>query len=176
MNLDQADLRLIDGWQRNFPLIERPFAAIARELGAGEDEVIRRLDRLRSLGVLARVGATLVPNTAGASTLAAMRVPIGRLDEVQRLVSAEPCVNHNYEREHEVNLWFVAAGADRAAIDATLARIRDGTGLEVLDLPLLRAFRLCHLSGLPGSSAERRGARLAQCTERRAGSAAATVS
>src|SRR5690606_10046869 len=56
--------------------------------------------------------------------------------------SEEPFVNHNYEREHEFNLWFVITGADRPSIDAVLSRIRSRTGLDVLDLPLVRAFRL----------------------------------
>ena len=44
-----------------------------------------------------------------------MRVPPERLEEVAAIVSAEPLVNHNYERTHEINLWFVVAGADEPA-------------------------------------------------------------
>ncbi|MCL4764912.1 MAG: Lrp/AsnC family transcriptional regulator [Hyphomicrobiaceae bacterium] len=142
MHLDTSELALIDGWQRAFPLEPRPYAVIAHALGMLEADVISRLGRLRASGVLARIGATLRPNTAGASTLAAMRVPGDRLESVAAIVTAEDCVNHNYEREHEINLWFVIAGADRLTVDAVLARIRARTGLDILDLPLVRAFRL----------------------------------
>jgi DNA-binding Lrp family transcriptional regulator len=57
-------------------------------------------------------------------------------------VSAFPSVNHNYEREHRLNLWFVAAAANDAALDATLARIRKLTGIEVLKLPLLEEYHI----------------------------------
>src|SRR5690606_33447161 len=142
MHLDPAELDLIDGWQRGFPLVPRPYLHVALALGISEAEVLDKLRNLLSRGVLARVGATLRPNTAGASTLAAMRVAAERLEEVAHAVSEEPCVNHNYEREHEFNLWFVITGADRPSIDTVFSRIRSRTGLDLLDLPLVRAFRL----------------------------------
>jgi len=49
----------------------------------------------------------LRPNTVGVSTLAAIAVPNAELETVAALVSAYPEVNHNYEREHSLNLWFV---------------------------------------------------------------------
>jgi siroheme decarboxylase len=61
---------------------------------------------------------------------------------VAALVSSFPEVNHNYEREHDVNLWFVVAASCRARVDGVLAEIEYRTGLAVLDLPLVEAFRL----------------------------------
>lgn len=140
MGLTALGSRLIDGWQQNFPLVPQPYNALARELGASEAEVIGTLDHLKSAGVLSRVGATLRPNTAGASTLAALQVPSDRLDQVAAIVNAEPGVNHNYEREHDLNLWFVVTGRDRDAVALSLSRIEAATGLECLDLPLERAY------------------------------------
>ena len=140
--LSAPELALLDRWQRDFPLTPRPFAVLGAALGLGEAEVIRRTSALKSRGLLSRVGAVVRPNTAGASTLAAMAVPPPRLAEVAQRVNAEPAVNHNYEREHELNLWFVAAAPDRPSLAATLARISADTGLEVLDLPLERAYHI----------------------------------
>lgn len=142
MRLDATDRRLIDGWQRGFPLEPAPFAAVGAALGIGADEVLRRLTRLTALAVVSRLGAVVRPNSAGASTLAALAVPAERLEEVAALVNEEPGVNHNYEREHAWNLWFVVTGADRPAVQAALGRIGARTGLPVLDLPLKRAFHI----------------------------------
>jgi hypothetical protein len=71
-----------------------------------------------------------------------MAVPDGRLVEVAALVSGYDEVNHNYEREHRLNLWFVVTAANRVRIEQVLAEIGARTGLTVLDLPLLEAFRL----------------------------------
>lgn len=142
MRLDATDRRLIDGWQRGFPLEPAPFAAVGAALGVGAAEVLRRIRRLTHLGVVSRLGAVVRPNSAGASTLAALAVPDHRLDAVAALVNDEPGVNHNYERENAWNLWFVVTGADRPAVQAALARIEARTRLAVLDLPLKRAFHI----------------------------------
>ncbi len=140
--LDETDRRLLDGFQRDLPLEPRPFAAIARALGGlTEAEVIARLADLQGRGAVSRVGAVVRPNTAGRSTLAAVAGPEGRLEEVGALVAALPEVNHCYEREHRLNLWFVVTAADAAGVAQALARAEAVTGLPVLDLPLEAEYR-----------------------------------
>ena len=139
---DDLDLRLLNDFQRDLPLVPQPFASIAARLGTHEAEVIARLRRLQDGGRIARVGATCRPNTAGASTLAALQVPPARIDEVAALVSDEPGVNHSYLREGDWNLWFVATAPDARKLAASLARIEAATGLTVLSLPLVRAFNI----------------------------------
>jgi DNA-binding Lrp family transcriptional regulator len=140
--LDETDRRLLDDFQRDLPLEPRPFAAMARALGLEEVEVISRLAALQECGAVSRVGAVVRPNSAGRSTLAAMAVPEDRLEEVGELVAALPEVNHCYEREHRLNLWFVVTAADAAGVAAALARVEAATGLPVLDLPLEAEYRI----------------------------------
>ncbi len=139
---DPIDRGLLDDWQRDFPVTERPFAVIARALGTDEDDVIERLTRMTRTGRVTRVGATCAPNTVSASTLAAVAAPEKRIDAVASIISAQDGVNHSYQREDAWNIWFVATGPDRAHVNATLATIRVLTGLEVLDLPLVRPFNV----------------------------------
>jgi DNA-binding Lrp family transcriptional regulator len=139
---DAIDRRLLDAWQRDFPLEPRPFAAIAAALGLEEATVIERLRRLRQAGAVSRVGAVVRPNTAGRSTLAAAAVPENRLEEVGAAIAALPEVNHCYEREHALNLWFVVTAADAAGVAAALARAEAIAGARVLDLPLETEYRI----------------------------------
>jgi len=139
---DPIDHALLDDWQRDFPLVSQPFAEIGRHHDLAEAEVLDRLRRLSASGVISRIGATCRPNTAGASTLAAVAAPELRIEETAAIIGAEPGVNHSYLREDAWNIWFVATGPDRAHVDATLERIRLRTGLEVLDLPLVRPFNI----------------------------------
>jgi len=148
---------LVDRWQRDFPLCPRPYATIGESAGLTEGEVIASLRELAEDGRLARVGAAIRPNTAGASTLAAMAVPTGRLDEVAAMVNAEWGVNHNYQREHPLNLWFVVTAPDRDALDATLAIIRARSGIDVIDLPMQRAYHIDLGFPLTGRGNARRG-------------------
>ena len=135
-------LQLANSWQRGFPLRPRPFAEIGARAGLGEAEVLKKFVDLRREGVIDRVGPVFRPNTVGASSLAAMEVPAARLASVAAFVSDQPGVNHNYEREHRINLWFVVTGATDAEVQRTLSCIESGTGLEVLRLPLAEEFHI----------------------------------
>jgi siroheme decarboxylase len=140
--LDPTDLALLDRFQRDLALESRPFARIAVKLGLTEADVIDRLAAMQSAGRIARVGGTVRPNTAGASTLAALAVPEARIDEVAAIVGAEPGVNHSYLREADWNLWLVATAPDATALAAMLTRIEAATSLPLLDLRLVRPFNI----------------------------------
>lgn len=142
MTLGTTELSLIDRWQRNFPLTGRPFALVGDAVGIDEAEAIEKFIRLQEAGVISRIGAVVKPNTIGASTLAAMRVPPERLADVAEIVSREPLVNHNYERTHAINLWFVIAGPDPESVATTVRRIEEKSGLAVLNLPLLQTYHI----------------------------------
>jgi len=142
MTPSQTELALIDRWQHGFPLVEKPFEVVGRSAALDQDETIDIFRKMQKNDVISRVGAVVRPNTVGASTLAAMQVPPDQLEQVAGIVSREPLVTHNYEREHELNLWFVIAGAGPEAIAVTIARIHRQTGLDVVELPMLEAYHL----------------------------------
>ena len=140
--LSELEKRLLDEYQRGFPLSPRPYRDIAWQMGSDEATVIAALDRLTRAGLISRIGAVVTPHKAGWSTLAAMAVPPRRLEQVADLVSSYPEVNHNYEREHRLNLWFVVTGPDVLHVGSVLKAIEARSGLAVLDLPLVEAYRL----------------------------------
>jgi DNA-binding Lrp family transcriptional regulator len=142
MTPDGFQQKLLNNYQRDFPMERRPFATIAEELGVDETEVLASYRRLCDAGLVSRIGAVLRPHRCGWSTLAAMAVPAARLEAVADLVSAYPEVNHNYEREHTLNLWFVVTAPDHDHVTGVLDEIERETGIEVLDLPLEEAFCL----------------------------------
>lgn len=129
--------RLVNEFQRDFPLSVRPFRDVAARLGWSETAVLDVLGSLVATGVVARVGPVIRPNTVGVSALAAMAVPAARLEEVAGLVTRRPEVNHNYEREHRFNLWFVLAANGPAGLEAAVGRIEAASGLPVMVLPML---------------------------------------
>ncbi len=149
------EFRLLNEFQRVFPLVAQPFAALAEALGTDEAMVIQSFERSRAAGALGRIGAVFRPGALAASTLAAMEVPAARLEAVAAVVSAFPGVNHNYEREHRLNLWFVATAADDAALGSMLARIARLTGINVLKLPLLEEYHIDLGFSLDGGNAPR---------------------
>ena len=141
-NLSPTERTLLNDFQHEFPLDPRPFKKIADEIGISEQEVIDSLQSLQESGVISRVGPVFKPNRIGVSTLAAVAVEPERLQQTAELINAFPEVNHNYERDHRLNLWFVVTAPDRDRLDAVLGEIGERTGLEVLDLPMIRDYHI----------------------------------
>ncbi|MEK6551506.1 MAG: Lrp/AsnC family transcriptional regulator [Pseudomonadota bacterium] len=140
--MNELDRRLLNDFQHGFPLSPTPYADMAHTLGATEAEVLAILARFKAEGTISRVGAVVRPNTVGVSTLAAITVPPAELERVAALVSGYTEVNHNYEREHQLNLWFVVTAADTARLSQVLDEIACRSGYEVLPLPLLEDYHI----------------------------------
>jgi len=139
-DLDAVDEALIDGYQSDFPVERRPFRRVGAELGIEEDEALERVRRLREAGVFRRFGAVLNPPVIGASTLAAVRAPEERFDDIADIINGYRQVNHNYRRDHEWNMWFVVTAGSLDRRDEILEDIEERTGCEVLNLPMLTDF------------------------------------
>jgi DNA-binding Lrp family transcriptional regulator len=130
-------MELANTWQRDFPLVPRPFAEIG-----DEQQILEYFARLQAQGVVDRIGPVFRPNTVGASCLATMAVAPARLEEVAALVGGYRGVNHNYERDHRYNLWFVVTGRCEAEVQWTLACIEYAAGLPLLRLPLVEEYHV----------------------------------
>ncbi len=131
---------LLNDFQHGLSLSPTPYADLAEQLGVDEVTVLENLHRLQTEGAISRIGPVFRPNRLGVSTLAAMAVPGDELETVAEIVSSFAEVNHNYEREHEFNLWFVVIAADRDALQAVLTEIEARTGYRVMDLPMLQDY------------------------------------
>ncbi len=151
------DFRLLNDFQRDFPLCPAPFAELAARLGVSEAAVLQGLQTLRRAGKIARVGAVFAPKRIGASTLAAMAVPTERLAAAADAVNRFPEVNHNYEREHRYNLWFVVTAGSQERLQAALGAIEQAAGWPLLRLPLLEEYHIDLGFALDSRAEERPG-------------------
>lgn len=141
VEIDETDRLLLNNLQGGFSVTHRPFAKVAKQFGLSEDEVLTRLRRLVDTGALSRFGTILnAPQLGGERTLAAMRVPAERFEEVAAYVNGLDTISHNYERNHPFNMWFVISSEDEADIARTIAQIERETGLEVINLPTLEEY------------------------------------
>jgi DNA-binding Lrp family transcriptional regulator len=138
--IDDVDAALIDGYQSGFPVAERPFRRVGAALGIDESDAVDRVRALRDAGIVRRFGAVLNPPVIGSSTLAALRAPEDRFDEIAAVVNEYRQVNHNYARDHEWNMWFVVTAGSRERRDEILAEIEARTGRTVLNLPMLTDY------------------------------------
>jgi len=140
--LTGIDRELLNNYQHEFPLTERPYRDLAQKTGLEEQTVIDRLQALEKQGYISRIGPVFRCNTLGTSTLVAMSVPEAEIEATARIINSYPEVNHNYEREHEFNLWFVIAASNDNELDALLNNIETQTGYPCLSLPMLEEFHI----------------------------------
>lgn len=139
--MDSIDRAIINNLQGGFPLSERPYAEAAARLGLTEDQLLRRLDALLEQGALTRFAPMYhAERLGGALTLAAMKIPAADFERVAAIVNGFPEVAHNYEREHEFNMWFVLATETPARIGEVIGEIEKATGYAVYNMPKLEEF------------------------------------
>jgi len=146
--MDTTDRRLLERLQDPLPLVERPFAVVADDLGLSEDEVLRRIGALNNEGIIRRIGPVIDPAKVGrVGVLAAMSVPPDQLEAVAAQVSTFDRVTHNYHRvarhgQCPYNLWFTVTAESEAALAHTVDLIADATGLPIATLPSRRKFKI----------------------------------
>lgn len=141
--LDRIDRQILDIVQSAFPLSRRPYREIGDACGISEEEALERVCRMRRSGLIRRLGANFQSAGLGhVSTLCAASVPQAQLESFIEKVNGIPGVTHNYERAHDWNVWFTLIGESRAEVLAILDRLKAETGLEILDLPATRLFKI----------------------------------
>jgi len=142
--MDELDKRLLNRIQSDFPLAGRPFEELGRGLGVSEDEVIARMQALKAGKIVRQVSAIFDTRSLGyKSSLVAMRVEPSRISEAARIINEHPGVTHNYERNHEYNLWFTIAVPPTSDLEAVVQRIHELAGAEVTRVMYtLRLFKI----------------------------------
>lgn len=142
--MDGLDRDILDEIQWRFPLVERPFDAIALKYGTTPEDVKSRLAELKRSGVLRQLSAIFDTRRLGyTSSLVAMQVEPGSLESVAGSVNSHPGVSHNYERDHRFNLWFTLAVPPGAVLEDELGRFSGLEGVrQVRMLPTLRLFKI----------------------------------
>ena len=136
MSIDDLDKRIIARLQGDIPLVSRPFAPMAEELGVSEAEVVRRIRRLSEEKVMRRFGATLRHQKSGfaANVMVAWRVPEERVNEVGDKLSSFRRVSHCYQRElcgdFPYNLYSMVHGKSEEEIRTLVEEMSAAVGLK----------------------------------------------
>lgn len=108
--LDILDKRLLNDIQWTFPLSDRPFLKISENYGVSESEIIHRISKLKTKGLIRQINAIFDTRKLGyKSALIAFSVKPDKVDFVANEINRHPGVSHNYERNHEFNIWFTLA-------------------------------------------------------------------
>ena len=139
--MDEIDKKIINHLQNGFPVCESPYQVVATELGLVEAVLIERIKDLLETGILSRFGPMYhAEQMGGELTLAALKVPQQRFEQVSRVVNAMPEIAHNYERNHALNMWFVIATDKPPRLSEVIEEIEQKTGLAVINMPKIKEY------------------------------------
>lgn len=142
--LDSVDKKLLNEIQWVFPLAERPYLEIANRHGISEDEAMRRISAMKAIGIIRQINAIFDTRRLGyKSALVAFAVMPDRLDRVAGRINEHPGVSHNYERNHEYNMWFTLAVPPGSDMKEDLDRMAALDGVvKYRVLPTLKLYKI----------------------------------
>lgn len=142
--IDDKNREILNTIQVDFPIHPRPYKIIADKLGLSEDELILRLNQMKKDMLIRRIGGNFSPDRLGYhSTLCAAKVPEDKIALFTKTVNAYSGVTHNYQRDHEFNIWFTFIAGSTETITTNLEQIRRTTGVDtILNLPATRVFKI----------------------------------
>ena len=142
--LDNIDKQILNDIQWTFPLVERPFLELAKEYHITEEQVIERIKKLKDIGIIRQISAIFDTRKLGyKSALVAFAVKENKIEDVANEINKHPGVSHNYERNHEYNLWFTLAVPPYGDMKVDLEKMAllDGV-LKYRVLPTLKMYKI----------------------------------
>jgi len=144
--LSDSDRRLLNLMQGSFPLVPRPYAAVAAQAGMSEEQARADVARLLKARIIRQVTPIYDTRALGyGSMLVAAKVDPEHPWRAARIVNEHPGVSHNYLRTHDFNMWFTIAVEEdsRLGLDGTLDVLQELTGAEsIRQLPTLKLFKI----------------------------------
>ena len=142
--MDSLDRLLLDRIQRNFPLTPRPFNVLAESWSVTEEEVRKRIERLKRERIVRQISGIFNTGALGyRSSLVAMSVPAEHLERAAAVVNGYPGVSHNYLREGSYNMWYTIAVPPGQSLEAKVGELaRESGGWSALVLPAVKKYKL----------------------------------
>ncbi|MBW1613235.1 MAG: AsnC family transcriptional regulator [Deltaproteobacteria bacterium] len=142
--MDDIDRKLLHEIQSDFPITQRPYKDLGVRLRCSEDNILRRIKRLKKEGIIRRIGGNFDSQRIGfITTLCAAMVPDDKIEKFVTAVNKYPGVTHNYLRDHHYNVWFTFVAPNMKAISRYIDEIIKYTGVrEILNFPAVKTFKI----------------------------------
>jgi DNA-binding Lrp family transcriptional regulator len=134
--LTELEKKVIGAVQKDIQVSERPYAALAEELGIAENELLDTLRSLCERGIIRRYGATLRHQKTGftANAMAAWQVEEERVESVGEKMAAFGQVSHCYRRDPQpdwpYNLYTMIHASDEESCRETARQMAQAAGVE----------------------------------------------
>lgn len=152
--MDSIDRQLIVETQQGLPLVARPYQLLAESLGISDSEVMARMSKMQSEGIIRRIAA--VPNHYKlgyrANGMTVWNLADERVDEAGQLLAEQDFVSHCYQRPRYLpdwpyNLFAMVHGRDREEADQHYHSLAELLGDRCQQHQILFSTRILKKSG-----------------------------
>ncbi|MEE8255232.1 MAG: Lrp/AsnC family transcriptional regulator [Nitrosopumilaceae archaeon] len=142
--MDTLDKEILNEIQWIFPLVSQPYHEIAKKFDISTDVVKKRLTNLKQTGILRQLSAIFDTRRLGyKSSLVALEIEPDKLDYVAHQINRHPGVSHNYERNHQFNLWFTLAVPPGFDLKTEVDKFSKLEGIKKIRLlPTIQLFKI----------------------------------
>lgn len=142
--IDELNKQILNEIQWKFPLTDRPYLEIGRKYNISEEEVMKRISFLKEIGLIRQINAIFDTRRLGyKSALIAFAVNTDKIEYIANEINKYPGVSHNYERNHEYNIWFTLAVPPDKDIKSILDKIASLDGvIKYRILPTLKMYKI----------------------------------
>jgi DNA-binding Lrp family transcriptional regulator len=144
VGLDTIDKEILNEIQWSFPLVAEPYKELAQRFHTTDDDIKKRISRLKSIGIMRQLSAIFDTRRLGyKSSLVAMSISPEKLEYVANQINRHPGVSHNYERNHEYNLWFTLATPPGSDLKTEVDKFHKLEGIKKIRLlPTIKLFKI----------------------------------
>ena len=147
-NITEQDRELIKAVEKGLPIVSRPYAAIAQQLGTTEQNIMQRLQRLIENGSIKRYGVVVRHKELGytANGMVVWDIPDNRVEEIGLCIGRYACVTLSYRRprrlpEWPYNLFTMVHGSSRDEVTKKVEGIVQSCGLQKINHTILFSTR-----------------------------------
>lgn len=134
--LSVAERSVIAELQHDLPITNKPFDAMAQQVGLPIEDFIAVCRSLMERGIIRRYGASISHLNAGfvVNAMVCWKVPTERVEEVADIMAGHSEVSHCYERKSSqgwpYNMFTMLHGRTRDDIERALGMISDTANLK----------------------------------------------
>jgi len=154
MELIEREKNLVTSLQGGLPLVSRPYAAIAAEIGMSESEVLERLNGMVANGIVRRMGIVVRHRELGyrANAMVVWNVPDDHVDEVARRLAGVDFITLCYRRPRRLpnwpfNLFCMIHGRSRERVMKQIEWLVEEFGMQMIQHEILFSRQCFKQSG-----------------------------
>jgi DNA-binding Lrp family transcriptional regulator len=137
--------KVLEALPADFPVSERPYDEMAREMGMSGAALIDELVALKKVGIIRRIAAMVAHRSVSyeGNAMVVWRVPEAELEKVGTVMAGYDEVSHCYERDTggywDYNLYTMVHGRTKEECLATVGRMSSRSG--IVDYRVLFSLR-----------------------------------